>query len=524
MDKTDSLQTSEKPTLEQNVLTMAKGGSILAAGRLFEFGGRFIIAFLLARLLGAEQYGLYNLALSTATIVAGIAGLGLDSAMIRYVAILASKRDQAGVWGTLQVGIGGAVAMSVLMSAGLFVLAGPIAENLFGEPQLAALLQLFSVIVPFLALSDALVGVAHGFKKMSYTALAQNFVQLLVRVGLIGSFAFIGLNAFLTAVAFGLADVAASIVLIYLLNKNFPWRRPLNSARYDIREIANYSLPLWLSGLLSKFRKNLQTILLGSLSSVTNVGIFTLVNRINLVGRVTYLSMVTSVKPVIAELYGRGELAQMGSLYQTATRWTFTLNLPLFLVMVLFPQTLLSIFGQSFVGGAMALSVLACAELINAGTGICGSIIDMTGYTKIKFANSVLWIILSLSLNFLLIPGWGVLGAAMAATISMATINFLRVLEVWLLLRLLPYNLSFIKPIAAGLTALSMTLILDRWFPADTNLLYTALHGMLVFGVYAGVLLLLGLAPEDRTVLARTYQRTGSTIARLRGAATARPS
>lgn len=268
--------------------------------------------------------------------------------------------------------------------------------------------------------------------------------------------------------------------------------------------------------MLKKFRKNIQTILLGSMSTVANVGIFALISKINLIGRVTYHSIVASVKPVFAELYAQGDWKQMGSVYQTTTRWTFTLNLPIFLVMVLFPGAILSIFGASYLDGTAALVLLACAELANAATGVCGSIIDMTGRTKLKLANSVLWITLGIGGNLLLIPRWGVLGAATATLVSTATINLVRVTEVWVLYRLIPYNRSYVKPLAAALSALAAGLAVKNWVAVDSNVLYLIIGGATVCTVYLGVILLLGLNPEDRAVLARMKLRLGSMFSRFR--------
>ena len=508
--------TSDTPSFEQNMLATAKGGSILAAGQLLELGGRFITALLLARLLGAGEYGMYTLALSAAAIAAAVAGFGLDSAMIRYVAIQAKKQDGAGLWGTVQLGIAGTLGSSLVLGTGLYFLAAPIAEQLFNEPKLVPLLQLLSIVVPFLALSDLLVGIAHGFKKMEYSAIARNFVQILVRIALLVVFALIGLNAFLTVIAFGIFDVAASLVMISLLSRDLSWKRPLNSARRDTREIFNYSLPFWLSGMLTKFRKNIQIILLGSFSTVTSVGIFALASKINLIGHIAYSSIIASVKPVIAEVHTLDNRKEMQRLYQTTTRWTLMFNLPMFLIMVLFPGAILSIFGQSFVGGATALVILACAELVNAGTGICGSIIDMTGYTKMKLVNSVLWVVISISANFLLIPYWGLLGAAAAVFISMATINILRVAEVWFIFRIIPYNWSFLKPVSAGLVAFALVTVVEKWLPAEENLVFLIVDSLIVLATYAAVILMSGLAPEDRTVVARMYRRAASIFARNR--------
>ena len=119
IDEPKRLSTSniaQYPTFDRNILTVAKGGGITFVGKLFLAGARFVTAVLLARLLGAEQYGLYNLALSTGTLASGLALLGLDDAVLRYVAISTGRQDDARSWGTLQVCIGIAMFASVLPS------------------------------------------------------------------------------------------------------------------------------------------------------------------------------------------------------------------------------------------------------------------------------------------------------------------------------------------------------------------------------------------------------------------------
>jgi len=517
MDKSESLELSEAfqpPRFERNILTVAKGGGITFAGKLFLSASRFVIAVLLARLLGAEQYGLYNLAISAGSVTAGLALLGLDSALVRYVALSASRRDEAGLWGALQIGLGITTFLSVMMGTGLFALAYPIAEQVFHEPRLAPLLQLISLIVPFLALSDVLAGATRGFKQMQYTVIAQSIAQPMIRLVLIVVLALVGLNAAWAVIVYGLADCAASFILLYFLNKQFSLRRPLRTARRQPRAILSFSLPVWLSGLMTTFRSNVQTLLVGTLNSVTGVGIFAVANQITLVGAQFHASINTSASPIIAELHDRGDREQMGRIYQTATRWALTVNFPVFLTMVLFPATILSIFGESFVGGATALTILAWANLANGGTGMGGIILDMTGYTRLKLVNSVIRLALYLSLDVLLIPRWGIVGAATAALVGEVIINLLRLLEVFILFRLLPYNRSFVKPIAAALTALASALVLGRWLPAEASPLYTAIHVLMIFAVYGGMTRLFGLPPEEHAMLAHLRRRATTILSR----------
>lgn len=503
---------AKSPTFDQHVLTAAKGGGIITIGRLYAYANRFVITLLLARLLGAEQYGVYSLALSVAAITSTVSMLGLDDAVMRYVAIYSSRRDESGLWGALQVSLGTSLLLGVMLGAALFLLADIISVNLFHEPQLTPLIRLISIVIPFLTLSEMLMFATRGFKKMEYSVIAENFVQLTLRLVLIVVLGMIGLNPYLAVIVFGISDIAASIVLVFFLNKEFPLRRPLNTARRDTREIYNFALPFWVSDLINTFRGHFQTILLGSLTTVTSAGIFAVVNKVNLLGHMSYRSIQTSSQPIIAELQSNGEWEQVGRLYKTISRWALTLNIPLILIMMLFPKQLLGMFGSSFTEGSSALMILALAELAIVITGMSGPIIDMTGHNKLKMVNSVTQVIISLGMNILLIPRWGLLGAALAALISIAFINFLRMIEVYFLYRMLPYNLSLLKPLTAGLVTLVVTLVLTRWYPDEAGFLYLAMGVLLVLVIDVVMLQLLGFPPEERMVLGRARQRASTVL------------
>src|SRR5688500_5795887 len=119
------------PAAERNMIQAAKGGGITFAGKLFTFACRLVITFLMARFLGAGQYGLYNLALTSLTVAAALAAFGLDTALVRYIAMFAHRGDSARVWGTLQLGLGITLALSLLIGCGLYFLSDMIAMQIF---------------------------------------------------------------------------------------------------------------------------------------------------------------------------------------------------------------------------------------------------------------------------------------------------------------------------------------------------------------------------------------------------------
>lgn len=519
----DTMVTTTNPAAETGlnpgILATAKGGGIIFVGKVFTYGTRFATTVVLARLLGAEQYGIYNLALSAAAIAGSLALIGLDSALVRYVALWRSRRDDNAVWGTIQVGLGLSMLLSVLCGVGLFGLSYLIAGQVFHAPALAPILQLSSVIVPFLTLSDTLAGATRGFKTMQYMVIAQNFVQPLVRMALILLFAIVGLNAPIAILTYGLADLSASVVLFYYLNRQFSLRRPLTTGRREVREMMGFAVPIWISDSMSTFRINIQSVLLGSLNTVTTVGIFAVASQMNLVADLVQTSVTTAVRPIIVEVHDQRQFAQLGQLYQTVSKWMFAFNLPVFLVVVMFPSQILSLFGKTFEQGALALTILAWASLVDAFTGMCGAVIDYTGYPRLKLVNSLIRLVLSIGMNLWLIPIWGMVGAAVAALVNEIVINALRIVEVYVLFRILPYDKSFIYPIGSALAAIALTVGVGRFLPGLRPLPLFLVQVTALLAVYVALVGRLGLSLEDRKILEHLRKRAGRRVSKLLPAA-----
>ncbi len=508
-----------------DLVAVAKGGGFLVGGSAYEFASRFVIAYLLARLIGAEGYGLYALAISAATLFSGMATLGLDDAMVRYVAIMRRRGDEPGLWGTLQVGLGLSTLLGLVLGAVMFLAARPLALRVFDEQELVVPLRLLAFVVPFLVMSSTLLGCARGFARMDYAALGENVVQTTVRMALLGVLALFEVDVVLALAIFAIADISSTITMVTLLGRKFgvkPLFQP-SRARRDFREIITFALPLWISGLLRSFRRSIETVFLGAMSSIANVGIYTVITRTNFIGHIGYRSVVVAVKPTLAGMHDQGDLAGMRRIYTTATRWTLAFNLPFFLIAMLYAEPILAIFGPEFATGASALRVLTVAELVVAGTGICGSVLDMTRHTMLKLVNAVVSIVTLGITNALFIPRWGVLGAAIAALVGSVVVETLRVTEVWVLEKIQPYRWDFWKQAVAAGSSLALGFGLQELVPVGRNLFLAAGQAVVVLAVYIGLTLAFRLSEEDRFVLDRVSRRLRRKLARHRDGKPKRP-
>jgi O-antigen/teichoic acid export membrane protein len=252
------------------------------------------------------------------------------------------------------------------------------------------------------------------------------------------------------------------------------------------------------------------------MATVSSVGVFSIVGRVSSVASVSSLSIYVSSRPAMAQLHDRGDRETLTGLYTATTRWTLGLNLPFFLVMVLFADPLLLLFGEDFGEGATALTIMAFGELVNAGTGTCQGMLDMTGHTRAKLANTVLWTVLLIGGSALAIPRWGIVGAATASFVAIAAVNVAALIEVRVLERIQPYDRTFWKPVVAAVGALVVGIVVQGFLPVGSHLGRLVLEGGLVGLVYVGLIFLLGLAPDDRLVLERAWAKVTKRSGRSR--------
>jgi O-antigen/teichoic acid export membrane protein len=495
--------------------TVAKGGTIILGGKIFSSMCRLVLVILLARLLAVEHYGMYNLGLTVAEIVAGLAALGLGKALVRYIPLFRSRGEQAAVLGTLQVCVGVPTALSILLAIGLYSLAQPIAQHLLHEPRMASLLRLVSFLVPLLTLDDMVAAATRGFKKMHYTTIAQLIAHPSVKLGLMGGIAFFGLTAARALTAAAVAQIVATGLILYFLSKLAPLDFPWQPAQRRSKELLRFSSPVYLSSLLNKFGIHLQVLLLAGFANVYSVGIFVLARNVAVIGRLFQRSVSMSSAPIFSELSSQEKRGELARLYQTANRWTFSLNLPMFLILLIFPGEILSFFGDSYASGVVVLVLLALRSLILAVTGTSGALLNMTGHTIWRLVNSIVRLVLSLGLGLLLIPRWGIVGAAAAVLIGDATARILCLVEVFVLLRIWPYNRGFWKPLVAGLVTVPIVFALSQFVFIESRPIHGAVLMIALLFVYFAANLLLGLPQEERMMLRDLRRRASTALAAL---------
>jgi O-antigen/teichoic acid export membrane protein len=235
------------------------------------------------------------------------------------------------------------------------------------------------------------------------------------------------------------------------------------------------------------------------------VGIFNVCYRIAAPVGIIQMSFRNILEPMVARAHGEADLPGMQHLYQNVTKWTLSIVCPAILAMVAFSDFILSLFGEGFLSsGVLCLYVLAGGFLTSACFNPAASVLAMTGYTRVMMYNNIAALAFSIICNWILVPLFGAVGAAIATALTMLLLNALRILEVVYLLRIHPFRPDLIKPLIAGFVALLPVLVLKTvsclWY-------FQILMLFLYFLLYCGLIYLLRLSDEDKYVLQHFLDR-----------------
>ena len=131
-----------------------------------------------------------------------------------------------------------------------------------------------------------------------------------------------------------------------------------------------------------------------------------------------FISVNINVSSKISELFFKNNLGELQKTLQSGSRLIFIICFPITVIICFFPQTLLNIFGKSYVAGANSLLIIMIGQVIASFFGNVNVYLNMTGRQKIYQNILLITLLIDLGLNILLVPKQGMFGAAIAFTCS----------------------------------------------------------------------------------------------------------
>jgi len=498
------LETANKPdSFNIEITTIAKGAGIVYFGTFLGIGLKYVFELLIARNLGPALFGIFFLGFSIFKVLERISTVGLHNGVLRYVSIFKSVGDKARIKGTILLSLKIVTAFGLLIFIVMTIFSPKISINIFNKSDLSSILPLFAAVVIFSVITEIFIYSTLAFQTTKYKVLVRMIFEPAARILLV-IIAFLMGWKFLGAVfAFGISLIAGMGLAFLCLSRLFPaFNQKSLKPIYETKDILNFSWPLFFVGFFNIALVQINTLLLGYFREAPEVGIYGAAFRTAFLIPISLESVNAIFAPIISELYSKKEIQKLENLFKVATKWIFTISFPLFLYLVFYAESILRIWGKEYAIGSICLVILCVGQLINCSVGSVGYIITMIGRSKINLANIAAILLFNIIMNIILIPKYGIIGAAISVTASLVLINIIRLMEVFIILKIHPYRWDFVKPLFAGGVAILMVFVTKLFDLNFKNSLLSLVLGFLLFlFVYSGSLFLSGIEKEDRFIL-----------------------
>ena len=486
----------------QEIITIAKGAGIVLLGLILGFGFKYVFQILIARNLGPRLFGLFVLGDGIFKVSVMIAQIGLPYAIVRYVALFQGQNDDRHTKGIIISAIRLSVISSLVLTLLIIIFSKTIAENIFHNIELTNVLRIFALAIPITILTTMFVHSTQGFKIMKYKVIVREIIEPLGRLILVVIMFYLSFKLYGVLFASLLSLIFGMLLSFHYLKKAFPQiTRKKVQPIYDTKKILSFSWPLFFAQFFGHVLLWTDVFLLGLFRSAGEVGIYGAAQKTALIGTIMIGAFNAIFGPIISDLYNRKELRNLNNYFKIVTKWIFTLNFPIFLIFIFFARLILGIFGSQYIHGTTCLIILCLGWLIHSSVGPVFQMNIMTGRPKLNLINTSSMFLLNIILNILLIPKYGIIGAALATSISIGLASTIAILQVYYFLKMHPYRMDFFKPVISGTVSLAGLFIFKKLEFLKMTFLHS-LIGILVFLLLYGILLFLfGFREEEKIVL-----------------------
>lgn len=469
--------------------------SVAFLGSIIGKGMRYGMNFVIAQGLDANALGVFTFGLVLLKAGGVIASLGLKTGSQKFISIFRDRGDNDSLAGvvilsvTLPFLVGSAIG-------GVLYLAWPVFKSMLAI-RTDGIVRLFFLGIPLYALLTVGAFATRGFKQTKYFVIVREFVQSGVALALISIAAFVlsSLTGVIYAYFASLA-AGAALALYYLYRLGgFAWdRRP----KFNTQTVLSVSLPLLVVSVSQFFVSWTDILTLGVFVESKWVGYY---QAAYLYGTITFIVFqgANAIFPaLVAERFESEELDELQTLYAVITKWGLYLTVLGTILLIVFAEELLRIFGADFTVAIDALVILAVGRMLASAPGPASYLLSMSDYHRLESVNTMLLGLSNLLLNLFLIPRYGIEGAAIATSTSLVLLNLLRLLQVKHLLDVHPFTRYYWKGLAVA-AVLTIPILLVK--PYVTGIPSLVAVGSVTGVAFLSLVALLGFDSEDYFLL-----------------------
>jgi len=405
----------------KGLIQLIKGSGITLIIKLLGMFFGYIAMLFVTNIYGAKEWGLYSLCLTVLSIATLFPKFGFDNSLVRIITELKLYKNNYEIKKVIQKSIIISVVVSLIVIFLINFLSDFIVYDILKKPQLSPYISLISFAIIPLTLIAIMSAYFQALKKTVLFILFQTaFINIIFLVLLLGSyFLHTEVKFFLLYITSVCITFLVSLIIYFLGLEKINGNTPDRVINYSIKSIINLSSPMLLSSSFALFMGWSDIIMLSVYKTTTDIGVYDAALRLATLSGISLIAINAVVTPKFVEFYSKNDIIGLKKVVQNSTRLIFFTTTPLLLVLVIFSKDALSLFGEEFTIGYLALIYLCISRFINSISGSVGYIMQMTDNQKTYQTVIFLAFLLNVILNFVLIPKYSYTGAALASSIAM---------------------------------------------------------------------------------------------------------
>jgi len=449
----------------------------------------FLLRIVLARWLGANDLGVYQMTLTIYGVFVLIATFGIPAALVKFVAEY--KENDKKLHQITSCGFINAILLGIIIGTIIFFIS-PTLANVFDMPELKVMLKILSVIFPFASVYQTQTGILNGLRKMNCYAMLIICQSVSMCIFIV---TFILLGYGIGGAISGLVlSVVGTCLLGIIITRDF-LGIDLKGYIQNTKRVLSFGGQMFMANAVNLITNQADFLLIGYFLTATDIGYYSVAVSIASFITLIPLSIQKITYPATSEYWANGDTFTLSRMIDKAMRYSTCVLLIFGLGIGFFSKEIITIlFGRDFIYATLPLCVLLIARVIRGGVVVSiGSSLAAVGRPDLNLKIGSISAVTNVILNILFIPSFGILGAAIATTMSLllgASIF------IGFAIRLLPMKIDinlYLK--VAGITLAAVALFFVYKYMVTTYLL-----GVSILFVYIILIIKIFLTKEDRNI------------------------
>ncbi len=413
-DRLDSiLYDSDDRSVSQRIAVIAFTVRVVSAAIAY------VSQVLLARWMGDFEYGVFVVVWVGAVILGGLACLGFQTAIVRFVPEYIERGESDLLRGVLvgsrAYGFGAATAIAGLGILGLVVFGDKLSSYYLIPFYLGA------VTLPMLALGEIQDGMSRAFNWADLSLWPTYIVRPIIILAAMALAIGLGWepNAVTAMGAVIVATYLTSIGQLITLERRLRRTVPRGRRRYQPMLWIGIALPIFIVEGFFNLLTNVDILVVSYFMQPDMVAIYFAAAKTLALVHFVYFAVRAGGAQRFSKYYANGDTKRLESFVRDTLHWTFWPSLALILMIFVIGRQLLLLFGPAFGSGYPLLFILSAGLLARASIGPAESLLTMAGQQRICAVIYTITFVVNVALNVALIPVFGLAGAALATALAL---------------------------------------------------------------------------------------------------------